>query len=69
MESRNCSGETLAHGPACRVDACPCGTVHVSIGMLTLRLKREAFESFCGTLFEAMTELSERNVPRGQRLS
>ena len=63
MDARSCSGETLARGPACKVDACPCGTVHVSIGMLTLRLKREAFESFCGTLLEARSELSGRTDP------
>ncbi|MGH7821914.1 MAG: hypothetical protein ACREQ9_19300 [Candidatus Binatia bacterium] len=60
-----CHGRPLAVGRACKVDACGCGTIHVSIGMLTVRLEREAFEALCETLLEAAGRLG---APSGQRL-
>ncbi len=37
------SREALATHPACQVEQCACGQVHLSIGGVTLRLDRDAF--------------------------
>jgi hypothetical protein len=44
----------LAEGPLCKVEGCECGTVHVSFGPLTLRLRPEAIESIWTTLGRAI---------------
>ena len=41
---------TLAAAPAVAVEACGCGTIHVTIGAITLRLPREAFDEVVGVL-------------------
>lgn len=44
----------LAQGPFCKVESCECGTVHVSLGPMTLRLHVDVVESVWGTLGEAL---------------
>ncbi len=50
----------LADGPLCRVEGCACGTVHVSFGPITLRLRPEAVESIWTTLGDAIGALRRR---------
>lgn len=45
----------LAEGPFCAVDACSCGTWHVSIGAITLRLSPEVATSIASTLRKALS--------------
>jgi hypothetical protein len=49
----------IAGGPVCRVEQCTCGVLHVSIGILTLRLQAEVVASVWETLGEALERLSE----------
>lgn len=50
----------LAEGPLCKVEGCACGTVHVSVGQITLRLRPDAVESIWATLGEAIVGLHLR---------
>lgn len=52
-----CTAQTLAQGPLCKVDVCQCGTLHVTVGMITLRFKPGAFRALCATLLEAVERL------------
>ena len=52
--------EVLARGPMCHVERCVCGTVHLTIGALTLRLDPHAIASIWGTVGEALEELGAR---------
>lgn len=45
----------LAEGSFCKIERCECGTMHVSLGPLTLRLRVEVVESVWITLGEALT--------------
>jgi hypothetical protein len=67
MEPRTCRGERLGEGPVCKVEICPCETIHVSIGILTVRLQRDAFAAFCDTLFAAAARLASRRPHPGGR--
>lgn len=44
----------LAQGPFCKVEGCACGTMHVSIGPLTVRLQPDVVESVWSTLGAAL---------------
>jgi hypothetical protein len=46
----------LAEGPFCKVESCECGTIHVSLGPITLRLRVDVVESVWMTLGEALTQ-------------
>ena len=61
--NRSCAPrrERLAEGPFCTVEACDCGTLHVSIGAITLRLAPEVAASIQATLREAL-----RSVERSE---
>lgn len=41
---------TLAHTPACRIERCPCGQIHVSVGAVTLRLDPPVFDELFGAM-------------------
>ena len=49
----------LAEGPFASVDTCSCGTLHLTVGALTLRLEPEVAESIWNTLGQALQHLSE----------
>jgi hypothetical protein len=44
----------LARATGIEVDACDCGTIHLTIGALTLRLDPAAFGRLSATLAEAV---------------
>jgi hypothetical protein len=48
----------LSRGPVCAIEECSCGTLHVSIGVLTLRLEPEVVASIWETLGDALARLS-----------
>jgi hypothetical protein len=48
----------VANGPF-RVETCGCGTLHISIGAVTIRLPPSAFESLATTLMQAADQLSD----------
>ncbi|HVJ88785.1 MAG TPA: hypothetical protein VM580_03210 [Labilithrix sp.] len=54
----------LAEGPFCKVEHCECGTVHFSLGPITLRLRVDVVESIWVTLGEALMRSSS---PNGRR--
>jgi hypothetical protein len=68
MIRRQCEKETLAEGPVCSVEICACGSVHVTLCALTLRLKPEALEAIAGTLSAAVLHLSVRELGGAEAL-
>lgn len=54
----------LAEGSCCKVERCDCGTIHVSLGAITLRLRRDAVESVWFTLGEALGRLPVMSAGR-----
>lgn len=66
--SRSCAVRPLVAGPLCRVDACGCGTLHVSVGIFTLRLKPRAARELAESLLAALEEsLESQAEDRGTR--
>ena len=53
----------LVHTPHVQVDACACGHVHITVGVITLRLESGAFLHLVSTLVAA----TQRLEPRGER--
>ena len=50
----------LAEGPFCQIDECGCGTIHLSVGALTLRLEPEVAESIWNTLGQGLRRQATR---------
>lgn len=57
MISEPCSRRPLAVGDFVLVEQCSCGSVHVSIGAVTLRLAASAVPALAATLGEAARAL------------
>ena len=51
--------DILAEDGSFRVERCPCGTVRVTLGALTLRLSQEHSERFATVMARAMMKLSD----------
>jgi hypothetical protein len=62
-----CRLVTIACGRGCRVDWCEHGTVHLSVGDVTLRLSPAALGTLASTLLGAQRELAVRTVPADTR--
>ena len=54
MKTVGCARRLLAGGEQCVVEECGCGTIHVTIGSITLRLCPSTVADISGTLAEAM---------------
>lgn len=52
----------LAEGSLAAVDRCECGTLHVHVGAVTLRLHADALTELIGTLGHALVELRQREA-------
>jgi hypothetical protein len=52
-----CAQRELAAGAGCRVDQCDHGTVHLTVGALTLRLSPEQLAGLAATLAAAAERL------------
>jgi hypothetical protein len=61
-----CTHHALAAGECCRVDRCDHGTVHVTLGALTLRLSPEQLADLAATLVRAAEAVDA--APRHSRL-
>lgn len=61
--STACPSRSLVDGPVCRIDRCGCGTMHLTIGALTLRLKPSAARELADALASAV-ELAEAPIER-----
>lgn len=57
MEQRSCARRVLAASDGVAVELCSCGSVHVTIGAITLRFASSAFPSLATTLGEAARAL------------
>jgi hypothetical protein len=42
------------------VERCCCGTLHLTVGALTLRIQEEALFSLCSTVAEALSALARK---------
>lgn len=49
----------LARGPVCSVEECSCGVLHVTLGVLTVRLDLAVVDSLYETLGAALRTLAE----------
>ena len=62
-----CARRLLAGGEQCVVEECGCGTLHVTIGALTLRLGPSSVADLSATLGEAMQRWALAQVGGGGR--
>lgn len=65
MQRTSCSRRTLAVGDFAVVERCSCGSVHLTIGAVTLRLAASAIAPLADTLAEATVAIAgEHACPR-----
>lgn len=57
-DTAHCTRKLLAVSSICTVEECDCGTVHLTVGALTLRLEREALRDLQGALASALANLT-----------
>ena len=62
MTSTDCHRRTLAASDFMLVEQCSCGSVHVTIGAVTLRLASNAIAAIAATLGDAARSLALREV-------
>ena len=62
MTSTECHRRTLAVSDFMLVEQCSCGSVHVTIGAVTLRLASNAIPAIAATLGDAARNLTLREV-------
>lgn len=62
MTSTQCQRRTLAASDFMLVEQCSCGSVHVTIGAVTLRLSQNAIPSIAQTLGDAARTIALREV-------
>jgi hypothetical protein len=48
---------TLARAGTLSVEQCACGTVHLHLGGVSLRMEPHAFDAFCETMVRALVAL------------
>jgi hypothetical protein len=63
-----CTQHALAEGRCCRVDRCDHGTVHLTIGAMTLRLSPEQLVDLSETLATAAERVRSGRCERVGRL-
>ena len=57
MQRHGCTRRTLAAGDFAVIEQCSCGSVHVTIGAVTLRLAASAIAPLAATLDDAARTL------------
>ncbi len=55
-----CFRQIIGRGCVVQVERCTCGTLHLVLGPLSLRLSPQQFESLIATLLEAQSVLEQR---------
>ncbi|NVB79362.1 MAG: hypothetical protein HOV81_13290 [Kofleriaceae bacterium] len=70
MQSSECHRRTLAASDFMLVEQCSCGSIHVTIGAVTLRLAKNALPAIAATLGDAARNIALRDVlsARGDEL-
>ncbi|MBX3156152.1 MAG: hypothetical protein KF773_09145 [Deltaproteobacteria bacterium] len=63
-----CNRRMLASGDITLVEQCSCGSVHVTIGAVTLRLSSAAIPSLASTLASAAAVLTTDARPQTEEL-
>jgi hypothetical protein len=63
-----CTHHALAEGRCCRVDRCDHGTVHLTVGTLTLRLSPDQLADLAATLECAAQRIDGAPGSRSERL-
>lgn len=58
-ESPVCVRELLAEGCIARVERCRCGSLHLTLGALTLRFHEPALRSLANTLLDSIAALEQ----------
>lgn len=66
MQSTECHRRTLAASDFMLVEQCSCGSVHVTIGAVTLRLAKSALPAIAATLGDAARNIALRDVLSGR---
>lgn len=54
----------VAQGPYCSIEECSCGVLHVTLGVLTIRLQSEVVVSVWQTMGEALARLHSEHSPK-----
>lgn len=62
MDGKACARRTLASGDYILVEQCTCGSVHVTIGAVTLRLASSALPALAETLGDAARAIVLRDA-------
>ncbi|MGN6110987.1 MAG: hypothetical protein ACTHU0_38170 [Kofleriaceae bacterium] len=62
MDSKACARRTVAAGDYMLVEQCTCGSVHLTIGAVTLRLSSSAIPSLARTLEDAARTMVLRDA-------
>ena len=55
-----CFRQIISRGCVVQVERCTCGTLHLVLGPLSLRLSPQHYESLIATLLEAQSVLEQR---------
>jgi hypothetical protein len=67
MKAEPCRHHTLAEGGSARVDRCDHGTMHLTLGALTLRLTPEQLADLAATLEAAVGRIHTVGESEGGR--
>ncbi len=57
MKQHQCKRITLAQNPISLIEQCSCGSIHLTIGAITLRVQPSAFRTLATSVAEALSEL------------
>lgn len=66
MQDAHCRRDHLAGDDHVQVERCECGTVHLTIGALTLRLRPEALATVASVIGDAARTLAVLEAIRGR---
>jgi hypothetical protein len=61
-----CRRRVVAQGPACSIEECACGVVHLTVGVFTIRLQAEVVASIWETLGVALERLATQGEARAR---
>ena len=67
MHDETCHRDVLSSAPIGSIALCPCGTIHLTIGAVTLRLVPEAMVELAELVGRAAVELATRTARRAGR--
>jgi hypothetical protein len=62
MHVQECRRQELSHSGFARVELCSCGSVHLTVGAVTLRLCPTALSGLASVMEEAVRELTHHRA-------